>query len=456
MPDVITPQPGPVLTLPSVSVASSTVPLWRLVVREVAIDDIFLRASALAYSSLASLVPVFAIILAVLSGPAFTEHQERVLDTLASNLVPHDETAWIIDAPDSPQQERFKDVFRENIVAFAQKAGAVGIFGFLILMLTVGLLFRTIERSFNVIWRAASQRSFFMRLAVGTSMVFWGPVMLVVSVTLTEKLSGLPFIGTYILPVVFSTLAFTMFYMVMPNARVRLECALKAGLAAALCWEVVKLLFLIYVTQVVSFNHVYGSLGLIPMLFLWVYVNWIVVLAGAEVAYCLQFRAMLSAQYLAAERQKRNPTVKSGEPSPSPPLVLAAAIEVARRFQGPCPGGVKVAQIAESLQIERGVARLALERLASSGVLLKVIRENDDDSAYVPAGDPKTLELSGVLTVSFDENGVGGSGPAWEQARALLQACARDGAKKLSLQDLAAKIPALASSATRAGVVANA
>jgi hypothetical protein len=224
--------------------------------------------------------------------------------------------------------------------------------------------------------------------------------------------------------------------MVMPNAKVKFACALKAGAIAALCWELVKLLFYLYVTQVVSYNQVYGSLGLIPMLFLWVYVNWIVVLSGAEIAYCLQFRRALQEQFLAAERHKRNPVQNPNDPTPSPPLILAVAIEVARRFQQPCPGGVKVSQIAESLQIERGVARATAERLAASGVLLRVARENEEDAAYVPAGDPKTLELGGVLVVSFDENGLGGSGPAWEQARALIQACAKDGAKKMTLQDI--------------------
>ena len=451
------PEAATTLPIPVLRSTGNAVPLWRLVVREIAIDDIFLRASALAFSSLASLVPVVAIMLAVLSGPAFKDRQERVLDKLAAALVPSEDTNWIIDAPESPQQERFKEIFRENIGAFAERAGAVSVFGFLVLALTVGMLFRTVERSFNVIWRAASQRTFFMRVAVATSMIFWGPVMLAFSITLTDQLSSLPIIGTYVLPMLFSTLAFTFFYMVMPNAKVRFACAIRAGAVAALCWEAVKLLFFLYVTQVVSYNHVYGSLGLVPMLFLWAYLNWIVVLAGAEIAYCLQYRAALSAQYLAAEREKRNPSPRSSsEPAPSPPLILAAALEVARRFQMPCPCGVKVSHIAESLQIERGIARAAAERLAASGILLKIARENDDDAAYVPAGDPKTLELSGVLAVSFDENSLGGSGPAWEQARALLQACAKDGAKKLSLQDLAAKIPASASSASSPGVMANA
>jgi len=114
---------------------------------------------------------------------------------------------------------------------------------------------------------------------------------------------------------------------------------------------------------------------------------------------------------------------------------------------------VKVSQIADSLQIERGSARATADRLAASGVLLRVARENEEDAAYVPAGDPKSLELGGVLVVSFDENGLGGSGPSWEQARTLIQACAKDGAKKLSLQDIAAKVPASASSA---GIVASA
>src|SRR5690606_32385396 len=147
------------------------------------------------------------------------------------------------------------------------------------LLFTVGLLYQTIEDTFNSIWRITSKRSIFMRIAIGTSMLFWGPIMLAVSVSLTERLSALPVLGNYVFPSVVTAAAFTIFYMLIPHARVRLRAALAGALVAALVWEVAKLLFLVYVNRVVSYSAVYGSLGLIPMLFLWVYVNWVIILA---------------------------------------------------------------------------------------------------------------------------------------------------------------------------------
>jgi len=80
--------------------------------------------------------------------------------------------------------------------------------------------------------------------------------------------------------------------------------ALAGGTAAAACWELAKVLFLVYVTRVVGNYKLYGSLGLVPMLFLWVYVNWVVILSGAEVAYCLQHRRALEEQWLAQQCEK--------------------------------------------------------------------------------------------------------------------------------------------------------
>ena len=261
-------------------------PFWRVFVSEFQRDDILLRASALAYTTLAALVPIFAIVLAVLSGPAFQETRDKVIDQLAAAIVPESGPGW--RAPDGSTHANLKERFKAHIQALAERALTVGIFGFLLLVVTVGLVFQTIENAFNVIWRAATRRSFFIRVAIATALMFWGPVILAVSVSLTEYLKALPFTGTYLAPVLFTTAAFTAFYMIMPHTAVRFKCALAAGACAALCWELAKYAFVLYVTRIVSYHRVYGSLGLIPVLFLWVYWNWVVILSGAELSYVLQ------------------------------------------------------------------------------------------------------------------------------------------------------------------------
>ena len=75
-------------------------------------------------------------------------------------------------------QEDVKNKFEDMITPIAKNAGAVGVFGFLLLLVTVGLLFLAIENAFNAIWRASSRRPFFLRVAIATSIVFWGPIVI--------------------------------------------------------------------------------------------------------------------------------------------------------------------------------------------------------------------------------------------------------------------------------------
>lgn len=415
----------------------------RVLRAKAAEDDVRLRAAALAYSTLASLVPLLAIVLAILSGPAFEESRDKVLDQLTANLLGGDAVggSWLIDY-DSPQ-ERFKQSFRDTIKPLAAKMGAVSVFGFVVLVITVVLLFQAAERSFNAIWRVQRARPFFHRVAIATSLMFWGPIILAVSVSLSKLLSGLLVVGTYFIPTLVTSLLFTAFFMVMPHARVRLKCALAGGAATALCWELAKLLFLLYVTRVVSYDRVYGSLGLIPMLFLWVYVNWLLILYGAELAYCLQHREALLDEWSAQARRRAAGAKDAAGVPASPVIVLAAAVEAARRFQV-AAGGVRVGELAEALHVERDLAQRAAEGLVACGVLARVAAGAEgaaaDGPAYLPASEPRHCVVSALLAAAAPQPDAVGSGPAVERARGLLAAVAEAGnarLEKVTLADLA-------------------
>ncbi|HYG76071.1 MAG TPA: YhjD/YihY/BrkB family envelope integrity protein [Planctomycetota bacterium] len=423
--------------LPEESSARVLFPIVRDKIRD---DDIKLRASALAYSTLASLVPIFAIVLAILSGPAFESRREQYFNYLASRFVPADATFFNDEyAAMLKQQEEFKRTFEETIEPIAQRAGAVGVFGFIVLIIAVGLLFQSIENSFNAIWRATTRRSFFLRLSIATSLMFWSPVMLALSVTLTEKLGSLHFLGSYIVPGLFSSLAFAAFYMIMPNARVEFRSALAGGIAAAVFWEIAKLLFLIYIAKVVGYYHVYGSLGLIPMLFLWVYINWLIILYGAELSYVLQHRKAMVEEFTARKDQQASAELARAAAT-SPVLVLAAAIEIARRFKAHCPGGVRASQLAEALHVQQSLATAAASQLVAAGVLARVHSQNEDaasdEPSYLPAGEPQSCVISALLSVAFNDSRSLGSGPAVECARRLL-ASASAGTGQFSTMTLA-------------------
>ena len=403
--------------------------MWRIVADKILQDDILLRASGLAYSSLVSLVPVFAVVLAILSVPAFESSREDVLNKLASAFVPVEAADGAFTAGQDSRQDKFKQSFRKEIQALADKLATVSAFGFLLLVVTAGLLFNTVANAFNAIWRVVSQRPFFHRIAIATNLIFWGPLMLALSVSIGEYLRGYPVVGTFIVPTIFTSLAFTGFFMVMPYATVRFRCALAGGIAAAILWELAKLLFLIYVTRIVAYYQVYGSLGLIPMLFLWVYINWVLILAGAELAYCLQHHRAMVEQYLNQQNAARRASYDSSHPAPI--VVLAAAIEIARLFNAPACRGVCASQLAQNLHVEIGVAQQAAKWLVMGGILAHVeitggeSQQSSDDPAFLPACAPDNCHISTLLTATFDDRTASGNGESWERAHALMQAIAK-------------------------------
>lgn len=393
---------------------------------EIAHDDLFLRASALAYGTIASLVPIVAIILAVLSGPSFQNQRESVLNALAEGLVPSESTpaTWMV-TEESPEQHHFKEVFREQIEGLASKLGAVSIFGFLILIATAGLLFRQVEGALNAIWRSTVRRTFPIRVAIATSVIFWGPVILALSVTISENLGRIsPFFGSYVIPSLLTTMAFTSLYMILPHTKVHFRYAAIGGAIAAMLWEFGKLGFLVYVTRMVSYNRVYGSLGLLPMLFLWVYINWVLILLGAEIAFCLQNWEAVKERWL---KERKQTTLEAHATEHAPPsVVLAVAIEVARKFGAFGGKGIRASELARELSVDPGFIQSATERLVAARIIAGVEGEEmAGDPAFLPACDPAKCDITVLLAAACDEKESVGKGAAIERAWSLLQASAK-------------------------------
>ena len=164
-------------------------PLWRLVWESIRQDRIPLRASALAFQTLTSLLPLLAITLALLSMPAFLSQRARILDRLAEVLVPEDLDLAMADGLDlargaqGPDGEpvsaraQFQAKFHAAADQLAANLGTIGIFSFLVLIVVAGLLYHTIEETFNAIWKVSAGRPFFMKVAITTAFIFWGPLI---------------------------------------------------------------------------------------------------------------------------------------------------------------------------------------------------------------------------------------------------------------------------------------
>ncbi|MEW9798846.1 virulence factor BrkB family protein [Alteromonas sp. CYL-A6] len=240
-------------------------------------DQIAVSAGHLAYVTLLSLVPFIMVTFTIMSAfPAFKSVRAKLESFIFDNFVP---TAGDVVSD-----------YMRDFVGNASEMGAIGILSLLIVAL---LLISNVDKTLNRIWRTPSDRPTIYTLAIYWMVITLGPLLIGSSVVVSSYLTGLaafaeeytPGLGTFMLKLVPSfaaLLAFIILYMLVPNQRVKPRYALGGAVLATLAFEGTKAGFALYVTNFPSYQVIYGALAVVPILFLWVYLSWIVVLLGAE------------------------------------------------------------------------------------------------------------------------------------------------------------------------------
>ena len=188
------------------------------------------------------------------------------------------------------------EVIQDYIQQFADQASNLPGLGMVFLIVTALLLMNTIDAALNQIWHVRRTRGLVSKFLVYWSVLTLGPILVATSIAATSYLVSLPFIvesstiGSMKaillawMPLLSTTLALTMLYIIVPNLNVPIYAGLSAGVVAALMFEIAKKGFTIYVTSVPTYTTLYGALATIPIFLIWVYVSWIIVLLGAEIS----------------------------------------------------------------------------------------------------------------------------------------------------------------------------
>lgn len=241
-------------------------------------------AGSLTFTTLLALVPVFAIIVALLSrAPFFEEVMVQIKIFLLMNLVP--EIAGKIIT-----------VYMEQFRANARGLTTLGI---AVLFLTSIALMFTVDRSINAIWRVRRHRPFWISVLSYAVLLSIGPLLIGLSVSITTYLMSLSgqvhvprpahAVLLQAVPMSASAVAFTLLYRLVPNRRVPWRHAIAGGVLAAVVFELAKEIFAFYVAHVPGTSVVYGAFAAIPFFFLWIYVSWLIVLFGAELTASLDY-----------------------------------------------------------------------------------------------------------------------------------------------------------------------
>lgn len=279
-------------------------------------SEISLRSSALTYTILLSLVPMLAMSTALVKGLGGGNHLRDVaytyIDTLetSGNLKITENT---VNAPEITTETTEKNT---NLTGHLRSAvdkvfdyvegtnfAALGTIGVIGILLGVLLVLGHIEAAMNTIWKVTAPRSILRKLADYLTLIILLPISINVafaagaflkSPLLAHKMdllipfSWLQSLLLKPLPVLFITLTFFAMYIFFPNTRVKSLPATAGAAVAALLWFTVQNIYITLQLGVSNYNAIYGSFATLPLFLVWIYLGWIFILSGAQLAFAIQ------------------------------------------------------------------------------------------------------------------------------------------------------------------------
>lgn len=316
---------------------------WLHVVRDFVRNRCPVRASALSYTTLLALVPMFAVVVGATSVFLKSEGEERVnqfIERIVEGLTPPalatntvgavqgfeggfrvegGPTNSLAAAPDDTNSiAGLASLARDTRVVAARKevarnihqfignirSGTLGTMGTVLLLFVAITLLSRIEETMNDIWGGSRGRGLVSRTVHYWFALTLGPTLLIAGMGLAGGpafssirlwVQDMPLVGGLVfkvLPLGVLWLAFTLFYLLMPNTRVRWNAAAVGGLVGSLLWFLNNYFGFLYVSRVVSNSMIYGSLGLVPVFMIGLYFSWLILLFGAQTSYVYQNRAV--------------------------------------------------------------------------------------------------------------------------------------------------------------------
>lgn len=267
---------------------SSIRPFASRIIRRFVEENFDQISASLAFTTLLSLVPMVAVVLGTITAlPFFPGMVDQLQQFVLHSLLPERSAGMII----------------EHVLEFSQKAANVTLVGLAVLVTTVFVLLKTVERAFNHVWCVSAVRPWWQRLRLYVVVLVLWPlvvacVVTAVSYAVTVSLglvNELPWLRSVLLKLsglAVAAILFSGFYFAVPNTKVVPQDALWAGLFAAFGFLLMQKVFEFYLSNFPSYTLIYGAFATVPIFLLWLYLSWAVVLLGALVAATLsEFRA---------------------------------------------------------------------------------------------------------------------------------------------------------------------
>jgi membrane protein len=285
------------------------------------------------------------------------------------------------------------------------KVGVLGSVGLALLLYTVISMIQKIEMAFNYVWRTKATRSLSRRFSDYLSVIMVGPVLVFSAIGMTasvmnstvvqtliaiEPFGSLVVVLSKLMPFVLIILAFTFVYMFVPNIKVKLRAALVGALAGGVLWQTAGIIFAAFATTSTKYAAIYSGFAILILFMIWLYLSWLILLVGAQVAYYYQHPEHVR---LSNQRLPMSATFREQ-------LGLLVMYWVARHFErGNSPWTLE--ELSQQLHVPGDNLDEVLSLLQQRGLLLESASETPE---YLLAHDPENLTIAALLAVLREPN----------------------------------------------------
>jgi len=413
---------------------------WTLLIKSFIRNRCPIRASALSYTTLLALIPMLAVVVGITSAFLKEEGTERIdqfIVKFVENVIPPG--APDTNAPTAPSDlsmEEYDDSFPTNASAatnllagnsstnrsalrslskdanvvavrrdaagkineFIQntRSGTLGVTGSVLLIFVAISMLSRIESTFNDIWGVARGRTWGTRIILYWGVISLVPFLLVAAFGLASgphldwtkrMLATMPPLVNralfQILPVIVLCVTFSIFYVLMPNTKVHWRAAAVGGAVAGVLWHLNNLASVLFVSRVVTYSKMYGTVAAVPIFMVGLYLSWLILLFGAQFAYAFQNRATYLQEKLAENVNQRGREF----------VALRLMTFIGQKFhRGEPPPDVL--RMAEELGIPTKLIQQVMQTMVSARLAMQVAGA---EAAYVPARPIENITAHDIL-----------------------------------------------------------
>lgn len=347
-------------------------------------EELNLKASALTYSILFAIIPMFALIIAIGKGFGVDDLIEKSL-----------EKSFVSQANMIPTAMTFVQRYLET----TQGGLFIGV-GIVILLISVMNFFIQVELAFNSIWQVNKSRSVISQFSIYFSAMLVIPIFIVfssglsiyINTTLSKSivfdlLSPLLQFSVSFAPYFFNWIIFTFMYLAIPNTKVKFIHALIAGIIAGSAFQIFQLLYINGQVYLSRYNIVYGSFAAIPLLLLWLQISCLIVLLGAEISFASQ--NIKNYEY---EIDSKNISTRYKNF-----LTLFITYTIVKQFENQKPP-LSSHDIAFTYRLPIRLVNQILAKLVETDILNEVFNDGNKMKCYQPALDINQLSVNLLFT----------------------------------------------------------